>query len=317
MTICRLFGETVHSLDRPASAAFILAAVGVWCTRGLLDIVGESNEVTRVALLPPWWLLAALVVIFGAIAVGAERAGRDPDVVLPLCALGLLALPYLPWLPDRVPVLRAAAGPARNLLWLVVIWLIAYRGLGSLRWRVGAVLSPAVIFVASAIIFGTVAWRLTATPLFPQGDEPHYLVMTQSLLHDGDLRIEDNHQREEYRAYLNEPLRPDYLTRGVDGQIYSVHPVGLPVLAMPAFALGGYRGVVAMLVLMAALAAALLWQWAREITGSTLCGHIRMGGCGPYRSVSLQLVHGVPGDSGRAGGDGGRRLAARVDGDCR
>jgi hypothetical protein len=44
--------------------------------------------------------------------------------------------------------------------------------------------------------------------------------------------------------------------------------VGLPVLATPAFAMAGYRGVVGMLVLIAALAAALLWQRAREVTGS-------------------------------------------------
>ena len=222
-----------------------------------------------------------------------------------------------PGCPIECPSFVQPPGPARYLLWLVVFWLIACRGLGTCGGACGVVLSPLVIFLASAIIFGTVAWRLTATPLFPSGDEPHYLVITQSLLHDGDLRIEDNHQREEYRAYLNGPLKPDYLTRGDDGQIYSIHPVGLPVLAMPAFALGGYRGVVAMLVVMAALAAALLWQWARDITGSAPAATFGVGGCGADGSLSLQLVHGVPGDSGRAGGDGGRRLAARVDGDRR
>jgi hypothetical protein len=182
--------------------------------------------------------------------------------------LGLLALPYLPWLPDRLPALRAAAGPARYLLWLVVFWLIASRSLGAQRTGFSAFLSPLAIFLASAVAFGAVAWRLTDTPLFPGGDEPHYLVITQSLLHDGDLKIENNHRQEEYRAYFNGSLKPDYLALGKDGQIYSIHPVGLPVLAVPAFALGGYHAVVAMLVAMAALAAALLWQWAREITGS-------------------------------------------------
>src|SRR5207245_7082674 len=147
----------------------------------------------------------------------------------------------------------------------VVGWWIG-GGVASRMQKVpGGVL---LVFVASAILFSAAAWRLTGTPLFPGGDEPHYLVITQSLLHDGDLKIENNHQQEEYRAYFNRPLKPDYLTRGADGQIYSIHPVGLPVLAVPAFALGGYRGVVAMLVLMAALAAALMWQWARDVTGS-------------------------------------------------
>ena len=78
-------------------------------------------------MLPPWWLLAILVVVLGAAGVAAIRAGADPDIALPLCALGVLVLPYLPWLPDRLPVLRAAAGPARYLVWPVVFWLIACR----------------------------------------------------------------------------------------------------------------------------------------------------------------------------------------------
>ncbi len=279
-------------------SALLLTAAGFWCTLGLLDIVGGSSAVTRVAMLPPWWLLAALAVVLGAVGTVAARAGHDPDVVLPLCALGLLAVPYLPWLPDRVPVLRAAAGPARDLLWLVVFWLIAGRRIGGLRFRFSAGPLPLVIFLASAIVFGAAAWRLTGTPFFPGGDEPHYLVITQSLLHDGDLKIDNNHQREEYRAYFNRPLKPDYVTRGVDGQIYSIHPVGLPVLAVPAFALGGYPGVVAMLVLMAALAAVLLWRWAREITGSEDAATFAWAAVAltaPYLFTSFTVYPEIPG----------------------
>jgi len=249
--------------------ALVIAAVALWCTRGLLDIVsGPAGDVMRVAMLPPWWLLAILVFVLGAGGLAAIRAGADSDIALPLCALGVLVLPYLPWLPDRLPVLRAAAGPARFLVWPIVCWLIASRETFGLWRRLRPVVSPLVIFLASAIAFGAVASRLTDTPLFPGGDEPHYLVITQSLLHDRDLKIENNHRREDYRAYYNGALKPDYLALGKDGQIYSIHPVGLPVLAMPAFAVAGYHGVVAMLIVMAALAATLLWRWARDTTGS-------------------------------------------------
>src|SRR5437867_4720570 len=273
-------------------------------------------------MLPPWWILAALVVVFGVLGAAAAQAGYDPDIVLPLGALGLLAVPYLPWLPDRLPALRAAAGPARALLWFVVGWLIG-GGVGSRlhkvprgvqeetneRSAVGAEAATRsaktandsrhlLIFLASTMIFGAAAWRLTGTPLFPGGDEPHYLVITQSLLHDGDLKIENNHQQEEYRAYFNRPLKPDYLTRGADGQIYSIHPVGLPVLAVPAFALGGYRGVVAMLVLMAALAAALMWQWARDVTGSVAAATFAWAAAaltGPFVFNSFTVYPEIPG----------------------
>ena len=227
-------------------------------------------------MLAPWWLLGTLIVVFGAFAFAAARAGRDSDTVRPLCALGLLALPYLPWLPDRLPVLRAAAGPARFLVWTVVAWLVGAPGIarslgasmGRWRWCVPLARRSLVIFVASAVVFGAVAWRMVGTPLFPGGDEPHYLVITQSLLRDGDLKIENNHARGDYREYFGQTLKPDYLALGKDGAIYSVHPVGMPILAIPAFTLGGYHGVVVMMILMAALASTLMWRWAFEFTGS-------------------------------------------------
>jgi hypothetical protein len=231
-------------------------------------VVGHaSTDPVRVAMLPPLGLLALLAASFAVVGFAAARTGADADRVVPLFALLLLAVPYLPWIPDRFPALRALAADARYLLWLAVLWPVVIQ---TLRRLTPAALfsSPVVVFLVSGAIFGAAAVRLVATPVFPNGDEPHYLVIAQSLLRDGDLKIENNHQRGDYRAYLDGPLRPDYLTRGVDGQIYSIHPVGLPLLAMPAFAFGGYPAVVGMLVLAAALAAALLWGWARDVTGS-------------------------------------------------
>ena len=53
--------------------------------------------------------------------------------------------------------------------------------------------------------------------------------------------------------YFPLDLEPHYLTRGVDGEIYSIHPVGMPVLIAPVYAAGGYRAVVVLFALMAAV----------------------------------------------------------------
>lgn len=242
------------------------SACALWAGWAVLDLVQGANGPIRVALLPSLLWLAALLAIAVSIVIVLARGRRDPDAALPLCALIVLALPYLPWLPDRLPVLRAGAGPGRDLLWIVIAWLVAGKFVAQ---RFAALPQRAtLVFLASLLVYGAAGWRMAGAKVSPTGDEPHYLVMTQSLLRDHDLRIENNHQRGDYREYFAAPLRPDYLTRGVDRQIYSVHPVGLPVLALPAFAIAGYPGVVAMLVLMAALAAAIGWQWARETTGS-------------------------------------------------
>ena len=85
--------------------------------------------------------------------------------------------------------------------------------------------------------------------ILPGGDEPHYLVIAESLRRDGDLAIDDNHERGDYLAFFRGELTPDYLRRGVDRRIYSIHAPGLPALLLPAYAAFGYAGAVAALLL--------------------------------------------------------------------
>ena len=185
----------------------------------------------------------------------------------PCLALVVLLVPYLPVIPDRWPVLQILSGPFRYVVWSVVIaqlvWVLWQSRLITARWIERwtiARITIAIGIVTAALSLG-VGERLTRTPVFPSGDEPHYLVMAQSLWRDGDLQIENNHQRGDYREYFADDLAPDYLTRGKNGQIYSVHPVGLPLIVAPVYAAGGYHAVVWLLVAFAATAAAIAWRW--------------------------------------------------------
>ena len=120
--------------------------------------------------------------------------------------------------------------------------------------------------MASFVIFSLAAFH--ASPSIPGGDEPHYLVITQSLLYDGDLKIENNHRRGDYRAYFGGDLAPHVIRRGRNGEMYSIHAPGLPAMVLPAFAIGGYHGVVVFLILVASAACALAWWLAWRVTGS-------------------------------------------------
>ena len=165
--------------------------------------------------------------------------------------------------------------PPAALLWtgplLAAIWVVSF-GASHERLRAvrldGSPTRPAPIArraLSLALYGGTALWF---SPILPDGDEPHYLILAQSLIKDGDLRIENNHRQGDYLDYSLNAAAPDYLRRGVNGEIYSIHAPGLAVLIAPAMWLFGYPGVVAFLGVIAALSTALVWCVAYRRPGA-------------------------------------------------
>ena len=102
------------------------------------------------------------------------------------------------------------------------------------------------------------------------GDEPHYLIITHSLLVDRDLKIENNHVRSDYRWFWRADLRPDYFVRGRNGEIYSIHSPGLSALVLPGYAIAGAGGAVVTMCLFGALAALAIYDVAFLLGGSAI-----------------------------------------------
>ena len=177
----------------------------------------------------------------------------------------------LPWWPVPLPAIALIwTGPFAWLPIGVALLAAVAPTLGRVASGIAMGTSPARATIAAAI--WTLGFALVTAvilaPRLPGGDEPHYLIITESLIRDGDLRIENNHARGDYAAFFDGTLaRPDFIQRAQDGTIFSIHAPGLAVLVLPLHWLFGYRGAQAMVLLCAALTGALVWRTAWRATG--------------------------------------------------
>lgn len=242
-------------------AAGAFTALAAWLSQGTLAFTEAGGA--RIALLPLSLLSLALALGAGAAVTWGVRRGMSAWPVV------LLTLVCLPWLPVPLPAaLLVWAGPLSLLVWIAFACAMVYDArpwpLPAVRrtWRIPPPCTAGIL----AFILGLVSWW-QVLPQVPGGDEPHYLVITQSLLKDGDLRIANNHRDRDYAAYIQGDLQPHVQVRSRTGEIYSIHAPGLPAAVAPAFAIGGYTGAVLFLLVIAALGSALAWHLAWLVTG--------------------------------------------------
>jgi len=263
-----------RKLPRSGLLAVLPAGVVLVLTLGARTLPAPDGS--WLGVLPPMPVSAGIVVACAVIAVawGAATRGTPWLAAWPAAAWSAALLSAVPWLPVPWPAARFVwLGPLAWLPWIAAIttgvacvvaarpaWpprlvqVLADRRQGS--WLAGV--------LALAIFAGAYA---SVRQILPGGDEPHYLVIAESLRRDGDLAIDDNHERGDYVAFFRGELTPDYLRRGVDHRIYSIHAPGLPVLLLPAYAAFGYGGAIAALLLATAWGSAFLWRLVRDVTG--------------------------------------------------
>jgi hypothetical protein len=102
------------------------------------------------------------------------------------------------------------------------------------------------------------SWMPTAS------DEPHYLIIMQSLTLDHDLDLTNNYDSEAYRRFYPDRLDGRHVIQVGPWQ-YPIRDLGLPLIGALPFAAAGRAGVVALMGLAAAALAAQLYLACRDL----------------------------------------------------
>jgi len=149
-------------------------------------------------------------------------------------------------------VLRIEVDPYLTLVAAGVLFLAI--PLGFLAFADETRWSANRAFVIAAIGYALMIPLQLRTPI--DGDEPYYLLMTESLVRDHDLDLTNQYRDQAHSDTGRTDLLPQPGDpRGPHGEQYSRHEPFLPILLMPGYALGGLPGALAVIALFGALLA--------------------------------------------------------------
>jgi hypothetical protein len=125
--------------------------------------------------------------------------------------------------------------------------------------------------VAAVIaVFGLCLFFRWHNPQQYSGDEPHYLLVSESLVRDGDVDVKNDYLERRYLAFYSGHLDPhvntSIFTRS-SPHWYSMHGVGLAAVLVPAYAVDGAHGATVAMVAIAVVVLVLTFLWAKRFTG--------------------------------------------------
>ena len=227
------------------------------------------------------WLLYSAILAKTTRRDFMETAQQDALTYLPLCVLSAAWLRFDSLLTYYFEGLWFLAETAAPFLLLIALLGVCYLKIAQFDaprrlWRESAApldTPPAPswklalsLFLASLIVYALVGFRLKTTN-GAGGDEPHYLLITHSLVHDRDAQVGNNYKKRDYQAFFQGTLDP-HLSIAKNQRRYSIHPIGMPLLLVPAYALKqGYTAPILTMNLMAACLSVLIFCIAEALTG--------------------------------------------------
>ena len=116
----------------------------------------------------------------------------------------------------------------------------------------------------SGLLFFTTSLVYVEVGAYPSGDEPHYLVISQTLLKYHSLSVMLDYKNGDYRSFYPINLDP-HITINVRGQVMPLHSIGGPILWLIPFFLLGRLGAVEFMSLVTVLIVLNIYKFLRSM----------------------------------------------------
>ena len=219
------------ALARLAIAAAAVAAAAYLIPATVHIVAWPSGGPVRIALLAPlsrlWWTLAASATLAGALLAACRGHQAHLDRLAtasePLSLLFLWVVPFVPWLPDRAPLLLVLGGPLR---WVILTCAVAW----AIAQHAGIVVA-AVRDTRTAVFVVSLVVMRRARPALRRRYRLRRRPATTSSSRTACSSITTWTSRTTTAPRSLSGTAADYLSaRG--GEIYSIRP-GLPALLVP------------------------------------------------------------------------------------
>lgn len=241
----------------------------------LFDAGTSGSEIHLLSSLPgvPWLVFA--VSLLGLLGGFLGLRGKE-RLATPFLASGLAAGIFIPGAFSAAPFLAAFWGRFLDLILVISLLLVLGRlWAGTLSSWTPRALGPRAVGLSGLALYLGVGFAISHE-VGLSGDEPHYLLVTESILKDGDIRVLNNYANEDYRQFYPGTIGPHLAA----GRPYSVHGVLLSLLMLPGFALGGLTGVLLTEAVLAALLLLTVYRTASQLTRSSSLGLFAAAGFG-------------------------------------
>jgi len=172
---------------------------------------------------------------------GVSRAVLRPLLIGLIC----LAQPMLGYAEIGTSVLLLAAAAALWRWWTEIGRSPRIKDwLGDLEERLGKISDgriAAAIFVAALALYAVVIFGAFAPLPQPEGDEPHYLIISYSMLADGDVLLNNNYYENRDYELWHQGWIQAHTKKGINraaNEEFSMHTAGLPAYLLPFLAAG-------------------------------------------------------------------------------